>query len=111
MDTEIAISNLCQQDAVFLQTAQARAETPDGIRLKYLKIPFDTVSQFSFIAPRVKGLLNLVAKRSKLFSLKSFGNNEMKQELENVNIVIKTLSHKKIFVNSLVSDICLLLNS
>ena len=55
MDTEIATSNLCQQDAVFLQAAQARAKTQDVIRLKYLKIPFDTVSQFSFIAPRVKG--------------------------------------------------------
>ena len=35
----------------------------------------------------------------------------MKQELENVDIVIKTLSHKKILVNTFVCDISLPINS
>ena len=43
--------------------------------------------------------------------MKSFGKNEMKQELENVDIVIKTLSHKKILVNTFVCDISLPINS
>ena len=35
----------------------------------------------------------------------------MKQELENVDIAIKTLSHKKILLNTFVSDISLPINS
>ena len=35
----------------------------------------------------------------------------MKQELEKVDIVIKTLNHEKILVNTFVSDVCLPINS
>ena len=96
---------------MFLQTAQARAETSDSKRSKYLIVLFDTVSQVFFITPRANILLNWVAKGGKQFSIKSFGKNEMKQELENVDIVIKTLSHKKILLNTFVSDISLPINS
>ena len=96
---------------MFLQTAQARAETSDSKRSKYLIVLFDTVSQVFFITPRANILLNWVAKGGKQFSIKSFGKNEMKQELENVDIVIKTLSHKKILLNNFVSDISLPINS
>ena len=41
---------------------------------------------------------------------KPFGNDEIKKELENVDIVINTLNHEKISVNTL-SDICLPINS
>ena len=47
MNTGLATLNLCQQDAVFLQTAQASVETLDGTRSKYLKILFHTGSQVS----------------------------------------------------------------
>ena len=42
---------------------------------------------------------------------KPFGNDEIKKELENVDIVINTLNHEKISVNTLLSDICLPINS
>ena len=96
---------------MFLQTAQARAETSDSKRSKYLIVLFDTVSQVFFITPRANILLNWVANGGKQFSIKSFGKNEMKQELENVDIAIKTLSHKKILLNTFVSDISLPINS
>ena len=87
MSTEIATFNLCQQGSVLLQTTQALLETPACERSKYLRILFNTGSEVSLITQRGKCLLNLVAKGSKQFSVTSFGYNEMKQELENVDIV------------------------
>ena len=87
MSTEIATFNLFQQGFVLLQTTQARLETPACKRSKYLRIFFNTGSEVSLITPRGKCLLNLVAKGSKQFSVTSFGYNEMKQELENLDIV------------------------
>ena len=55
---------------VLLETAKARVETPDGQKSKYLGILFDTGSQVCFITRRAKGLLHLVAKGSKKFSIK-----------------------------------------
>ena len=104
MNTDTATLNLCEQDSMLLQTAEARVETPVDKRSKYLRILFDTGSKISFITTRAEGFLNLVTKRSKQF--KSFGNNQMKQELENLEIIIKTLNHEKILANTFVSDIC-----
>ena len=66
LNTGIATLNLDQQNPVLLETAQACVETPDGKRSELQRIPFDKGSQISFIMPRAKSLLNLVAK----------GNNE-----------------------------------
>ena len=87
MSTEIATFNLYEQGSVLLQTTQARLETLVCKRSNYLRILFNTGSEVSLITPRAKCLLNLVAKGSKQLSIKSFGYNEMKQELENVDIV------------------------
>ena len=105
LNAGIATLNLCQQNSVLLETAQARVETPDGKRSKLLRILFDNGSQISFITPKAKRLLNLGAKRSNKYSIKPFGNNEIKRELENVDIVINTLNHEKILMNTLVSDL------
>ena len=94
-----------------LETAQVRVETPDGKRSKLLKILFDNGSQISFITPKTKRLLKLGVKRSNKYSIKPFGNNEIKTELENLDIVISTLNHEKFLMNTVVSDICLPIHS
>ena len=53
-----------------LEIAKTRVETPDGQKSKYLGILFDTGSQVCFITRTAKGLLHLVAKGSKKFSIK-----------------------------------------
>ena len=55
--------------------------------------------------------MNLDTKGSNKYSIKPFGNNEIKKELENVYIVINTLNHEKVLMNTLVSDICVPINS
>ena len=55
--------------------------------------------------------MNLGAEGSNKYSIEPFGNNEIKKELENVDIVINTLNHEKILMNTLVSDTCLPINS
>ena len=55
--------------------------------------------------------MNLGAKGSNKYSIKPFDNNEIKNKLENVDIVFNTLNHEKILINTLVSDICLPINS
>ena len=62
LNAGIATLNLCQQNSVLLETAQARVETPDDKRSKLLRILFDNGSQISFITPKAKRLLNLCAK-------------------------------------------------
>ena len=76
-----------------------------------MRILFDNESQISFITPEAKRLLNLGAKGSNKYSIKPFGNNEIKKKLENLDIVINTLNHEKILMNTLVSDTCLPINS
>ena len=51
--------------------------------------------------------MNLGVKRSNEYSEEPFGDNEIKKELENVDIVINTLNHEKILMNKLVSGTCL----
>ena len=124
LNVGIATLNLCQKNSVLLETAQPRVETPDCKRSKLLRILFDNGSHVSFITPKAKRLLNLGAKgsnkysikpfgnnktkkelenvRSNKYSIKPFGNNEIKKELENVDIVINTLNHEKILMKTLV---------
>ena len=111
LNAPIATLNLWQQNSVPLEIAQARVESPDGKRSKVLRILFDNGSQIFFITPKAKKLLNLGAKGSNKYSIKPFGNNEIKKELENVDIVINTLNHEKILINTLVCEICLPINS
>ena len=66
----IAPLNLCQQNSVLLETAQAPVETPDDKRSKLLRILLDNGSQISFITPKAKRLLNLGAKGSHKYSIK-----------------------------------------
>ena len=80
LNAGIATLNLCQQNSVLLETAQARVETSDVKRSKLLRILFDNGSQISFITPKGKRLLNLGAKGSNKYSIKPFGNNEIKRE-------------------------------
>ena len=68
-------------------------------------------SQISFITPKARRLLNIGAEGSNKYSIKPFGNNEIKEELENVGIVINTLNYENVLMNTLVSDICLPINS
>ena len=96
---------------MLLETVQARVETPDGKRSNLLRILFDMGSQISFISPKAKRLWNLGVKGSNKYSIKPFGNNEIKKELENVDIVLNTFNHEKVLINKLVSDICLPINS
>ena len=70
LNAGIATLNLCQQNSVLLETAQARVETPDGKRSEILRILFDNGSQSSFITPKAKRLLNLGAKGSNKYSNK-----------------------------------------
>lgn len=92
---------------VKMKIAHAPVETTDGKMSKYFKIFFYSGLQVSFITPRAKSLLILVARISKQFSIKSFGNKEMKQWLGNEDIVIKVLNHEKILISIFASDTCL----
>ena len=76
-----------------------------------MRILFHSGSQISFISPKTKRLRNLGVKGSNKYSIKPFANNEIKKELENVDIVFNTFNHEKVLINKLVSDICLPINS
>ena len=116
LNASIATLNLCQQNSLLLETAQARVETPDVKRSKLLRIIFDSGSQIFFIMPKWKRLLNLGAKGSNKYSIKPFGNNEIKKELENVgsnkysikpfgnNEIKKELENVDIVINTLIQE-------
>ena len=107
----IGTLNLCQQNSLLLETVQARVETPDGKRSNLLRTLFHSGLQICFISPNTKRLLNIGVKGSNKYSIKPFANNEIKKELENVDIVFNTFNHEKVLINKLVSDICLPINS
>ena len=111
LKARIETLNLCQQNSLLLETVQARVETRDGKRSNLLRTLFHSGLQISFISPKAKRLLNIGVKGSNKYSIKPFANNEIKKELENVDIVFNTFNHEKVLINKLVSDICLPINS
>ena len=104
--------DLCKVNTVLLQTARAQVSSVDEKKSENLRILFDCASQLSYITPAARKLLNLKTITKKTVNIKSFGERKDKKEVDVVKFAVKSKDGgMNIYVNALVSDTCLPIDS